>query len=473
MYHLCTTATYPAIYHKRKILDIRLNIKDFPSVGVTGFEPATTRPPDVYSNRTELRPDSFGKKEQNPSLWDCKYSIFFKNKHISAGFFSIFAEMKRFSRLLLTFSAALASACGGSSGPVLSDFTTEIYTPAYASGFDIRGNGNNASTLVSIRNPWQGGTNVEQHLLILRDDAKAPADFAGQVVKAPVRHVVCMSSSHVAMFDAIGQAKRISGVSGIDYISNPYVREHRLCGEVRDVGYDTNLNFELLAAMRPDLMLLYGVTGENTIVTGKLRELGIPYIYIGDYMEESPLGKAEWLVAVAEIAGMRERGEEVFREIPLRYDSLKTLAAKAEQKPVVMLNTPYGDSWLMAPPSSYVARLIADAGGQYVYTQDTGNQSRPIDTEEAYRLAEMSDCWINVGSAASLRELAEIVPKFMDTRPVREGRVYNNNRRTNPSGGNDYWESGVIHPDLILQDLIRIFHPELTDAEPTYYRKLN
>ena len=188
--------------------------------------------------------------------------------------------MKRFSRLLLTFSAALASACGGSSGPVLSDFTTEIYTPAYASGFDIRGNGNNASTLVSIRNPWQGGTNVEQHLLILRDDAKAPADFAGQVVKAPVRHVVCMSSSHVAMFDAIGQAKRISGVSGIDYISNPYVREHRLCGEVRDVGYDTNLNFELLAAMRPDLMLLYGVTGENTIVTGKLRELGIPYIYI-------------------------------------------------------------------------------------------------------------------------------------------------------------------------------------------------
>ena len=79
--------------------------------------------------------------------------------------------MKRFSRLLLTFSAALASACGGSSGPVLTDFTTEIYTPAYASGFDIRGNGNNASTLVSIRNPWQGGTNVEQHLLILRDDA--------------------------------------------------------------------------------------------------------------------------------------------------------------------------------------------------------------------------------------------------------------------------------------------------------------
>ena len=136
--------------------------------------------------------------------------------------------------------------------------------------------------------------------MCIRDSAKAPADFAGQAVKAPVRHVVCMSSSHVAMFDAIGQVRRVSGVSGIDYISNPYVREHRLCGEVRDVGYDTNLNFELLAAMRPDLMLLYGVTGENTVVTGKLRELGIPYVYIGDYVEESPLGKAEWLVLAAE-----------------------------------------------------------------------------------------------------------------------------------------------------------------------------
>ena len=118
-------------------------------------------------------------------------------------------------------------------------------------------------------------------------------------VKAPVRRVVCMSSSHVAMFDAVGQVRRVAGVSGIDYISNPDVRKHRLCGEVRDVGYDTNLDFELLAAMCPDIILLYGVTGENTVITGKLRELNIPYIYIGDYVEESPLGKAEWLVVAA------------------------------------------------------------------------------------------------------------------------------------------------------------------------------
>ena len=470
MYHLCTTAAFQTIYHKRKILDIRLNIKDFPSVGVTGFEPATTRPPDVYSNRTELRPDSFGKKEQNPSLWDCKYSIFFKNKHISAGFFSIFAEMKRFSRLLLTISAALASACGGSSGPVLSDFTTEIYTPAYASGFDIRGNGNNASTLVSIRNPWQGGTNVEQHLLILRDDAKAPADFAGQVVKAPVRHVVCMSSSHVAMFDAIGQAKRISGVSGIDYISNPYVREHRLCGEVRDVGYDTNLNFELLAAMRPDLMLLYGVTGENTIVTGKLRELGIPYIYIGDYMEESPLGKAEWLVLAAELCDLRAAGADTLQRIARDYQALKAHPAPDAPRPKVMLNTPYRDTWFLPSSQSYMIRLIEDAGGEYVYTKNDSDTSVAVDMEEAYLLANAADFWLNVGPCNTLAELTAQNPKFSGIPVVRSRNVYNNNRRQTPAGGSDFWESGVVRPDLVLRDLRTIF---LGDSVPTcYYKRL-
>ena len=375
--------------------------------------------------------------------------------------------MKKLLYILLSAILAAATACHPRSAVSLGDFDISLYAPAYSSGFEIFGaEGMKSKTYA----PWQGAEGEETQLFIARNGEQAPADFPGQVLDGDARRIVCMSSTYIAMLDALGEPQRVVGVSGIDYISNPYVASHK--EQIGDVGYDGNMNYERLLSLSPDIVLLFGVSGASAMEP-KLRELGIPYAYMGEYLEQSPLGKAEWLVAVAEIAGMRERGEEVFREIPLRYDSLKTLAAKAERKPVVMLNTPYGDSWLMAPPSSYVARLIADAGGQYVYTQDTGNQSRPIDTEEAYRLAEMSDCWINVGSAASLKELAEIVPKFMDTRPVREGRVYNNNRRTNPSGGNDYWESGVIHPDLILQDLIRIFHPELTDAEPTYYRKLN
>ena len=324
--------------------------------------------------------------------------------------------MKRFALLIAVLTGLLASGCGGSATRSAADFTVEIYTPEYASGFDIRGRDKDAATLVTVRNPWQGAGNVEQHLLILREGAKAPAGLDAQVVKAPVRHVVCMSSSHVAMFDALGEVRRISGVSGIDYISNTYVNEHRYCGEVRDVGYDTNLNFELLASMRPDLVLLYGVTGENTVVTGKLRELGIPYIYVGDYMEESPLGKAEWLMVAAELCNVRDKGAETFRGIAARYNALKTRIAGAARspRPKVMLNTPYRDTWFMPSSRSFMVRLIEDAGGEYVYTKNDSDTSVAVDLEEAYLLASAADTWINVGPCNTLAELTAQNPKFAD-----------------------------------------------------------
>ena len=378
--------------------------------------------------------------------------------------------MKRFPPLIPLLLALLGTACGGSASYTPADFTTEVYTPAYASGFDIRGTERNAATLVTVRTPWQGGSGVEQHLLVLREGIEPPAGFDGQIVKAPVRHVVCMSSSHVAMFDAIGQIRRVCGVSGIDYISNAYVNEHRCCGEVLDVGYDTNLNFELLAAMRPDLMLLYGVTGENTIVTGKLRELGIPYIYIGDYMEESPLGKAEWLVLAAELCDLRAAGADTLQRIARDYQALKAHPAPDAPRPKVMLNTPYRDTWFLPSSQSYMIRLIEDAGGEYVYTKNDSDTSVAVDMEEAYLLANAADFWLNVGPCNTLAELTAQNPKFSGIPVVRSRNVYNNNRRQTPAGGSDFWESGVVRPDLVLRDLRTIF---LGDSVPTcYYKRL-
>lgn len=205
----------------------------------------------------------------------------------------------------------------------------------------------------------------------------------------------------------------------------------------------------------------------------RLRELGIPFAYIGEYLEESPLGKAEWLVAVAELAGEREAGETLFRAIPERYEALRERAAAAAgPQPKVMINTPYGDSWFMASTRSYLARLIADSGGDYIYRRNTSNRSLPIDLEEAYLLTAEADVWLNVGNIPTLGELRTRYPKFADVRCVRQGAVYNCDRRITPAGGNDYWESGVVRPDLVLRDLIRIFHPELVSEDFYYYRQV-
>lgn len=376
--------------------------------------------------------------------------------------------MKRFALLTLALAAALVSGCSGSAEHSLSDFTTSVYTPSYASGFDIRGTEKDASTLITVRNPWQGGNQVEQHLILLRGKAQAPENGELQAVKAPVRRVVCMSSSHIALFDATGQVDRVVGVSGLDYIANPRIRQRAQQGEVRDVGYDTNLNFELLAALQPDLVLLYGISGENTTITGKLRELGIPYLYIGDYVEESPLGKAEWLVAAAELCDRREAGADTLRRIASRYNAIKTRLDPADARPKVMLNTPYRDTWFMPSTRSYMVRLIEDAGGSYVYTKNHSNASVAVDLEEAYLLAHEADFWINVGACNSLGELTAQNPKFADVPAVVDRCVWNNNRRQTPGGGSDFWESGVVRPDVILRDLRTIL---CGGSDSTYYYK--
>lgn len=281
-----------------------------------------------------------------------------------------------------------------------------------------------------------------------------------------------MSSTHIAMLDVIGQTARVVGVSGMDFISNDAVRSRR--DSIGDVGYDGNVNYELLLSLQPDIILLYGTNGASGMEP-KLKELGIPYVYIGEYLEDSALGKAEWIVAVAEIVGKRNEGIKAFSAIPERYNAIREKAAnclKHSSRPKVMINLPYGDSWFMAPTGSYLVRLIEDAGGDYIYKKNNSNESRPIDLEEAFMLVSASDKWINVGQTRSLDELRKNYPKFAATKPVLSGEVYNTTGRVAANGANDYWERGVVEPDVVLRDMVMIFHPELADSDLVYYEKL-
>ena len=352
----------------------------------------------------------------------------------------------------------------------LSDFSEPLYTPSEASGFSITGKDGSQSSLITVSNPWQGADSVASRLFIARAGDEAPLAFPGQVLDGEADRIAVTSSTHVAMLDALGAADRIVAVSGIDYINNSDVQRRR--DDIADIGYEGNFDYEALLASDPDIVLLYGVNGASSM-EGKLRELEIPYVYIGDYVEESPLGKAEWMVPIAEIIGEREKGAETYDAIAARYNALKKrVADTAVDAPSVMLNVPYGDSWFMPSADSYMARLIRDAGADYIYRKNTGNTSMPIDLEEAYTLASQADFWLNTDRMESLSTLAEKCPKFKDTRALRNGYVYNNTRRANSAGGNDFYESAVVNPDILLRDLAAIFHPELSSDTLVDYKKL-
>lgn len=373
------------------------------------------------------------------------------------------------SLYFLLLLPVLLCGCRGANSTTAA-FDTDVYTPTEARGFSIKKSGQGESTLLTVSSPWQDAGDASYQLLVLRDGQSTPDGYDGAVVNGEARRIVAMSSTQVAMLEALGVADRLVGVSGIDFITTPSVRDRR--DSIADVGYDTNIDYERLLMARPDLVLLYGVNGSNAMEP-KLREMGIPYIYIGEYVEQSPLGKAEWLVALGELTGRRDKAIELYRSVSERYNTIKEKAAGLP-RPRVMINAPYGDSWLMPSPDNYAARLIRDAGGQYVLADRKGsNATFPIDMEEAYLLASDADVWLNTGNASTREEFAAEVPRFVDTKPFVSGRLYNNTARRTPGGGNDFYETAVVEPDVLLADLVSILHPDaLPDHRLKYYMEI-
>lgn len=367
--------------------------------------------------------------------------------------------------IFLIVTLCMCGGCARQESATVNDFSLTSYTPSHASGFEIRED-SNGNRLICVTRPWQG-VDVPMQTLAILDRGEARS-FDGQYITGAAQRVVCMSSSHVAMLDAIDRVECVVGVSGKQYIMNPAVA---MSDQVKDVGYDSSLNYELLVMLKPDVVLLYGVSAEDSVVTAKLRELKIPYLYLGDYTEQSPLGKAEWLVLMAEIVGCREHGEEVFGDIVERYNDIRNSIKPDNRRPKVMFNAPYQDVWYMPSDDSYMVRLIEDAGAEYIYKgRNLTGGSTGISLEEAYMLVSESDIWLNVGQCQTLGELAGVAPHFMATDVVRAGRVYNNDKRRTPAGGSDFWESAIVHPDVVLSDLVGIFSEG--DDELYYHRRL-
>ena len=349
----------------------------------------------------------------------------------------------------------------------LPDEADTLYVPRYARGFELYGLGQ--SSLLRVTNPWQGARDVEKWVFLSKNGERPPKGFNGTVVEVPVRRAICMSSSHVAFCDALGAADVVCGVSGGRFITNPVIRKKLEEGAIQDVGTDQNVNYELVAALKPDVLLTYGLAGESSVVTDKMREMEGRVVYLGEYVENHPLGKAEWVVAVGEMLGRREQAMTLFDSVAQRYEQVRALAQNVAEKPRVMLNAPWRDSWFVPGDRSYMVRLIEDAGGEYVCRGEDTEQSRPISTEAAFVAINDADVWLGPGAVTTLDELLVENPRFAEVPPVRNGRVYNNNLRRTPEGGSDFWESGTVFPDIVLADMIRIFHPELLPEHELFY----
>jgi iron complex transport system substrate-binding protein len=343
----------------------------------------------------------------------------------------------------------------------------------YASGFQIVKQNN--ITVLEIFNPWQRAKDVSiKYKLVKYDFKKEKNDAFTNYIKVPVKKIVCLSTTHIAFIDALGCTDKIVAISGADLVSNPKIRSKFKTKEIYDVGYEQGLNYELLIRLKPDVVFAYGIGSDVSGYITKLNELGIPVVLVGEYLEAHPLAKAEWIKFFAEFFEKQQFAQIRFDSIVENYNKLKELAANGKVKPLVMSGLPWSGAWFVSGGKSYAAKLVEDAGGEFLWKSIDSHESLPMDLETVFQKSAQTDFWLNTGSAKTLKDILNVDARLSNLKPFKEGKIYNNNARLTETGGNDYWESGVINPDVILKDLIVILHPGLLPGyKPVYYKKLN
>lgn len=359
------------------------------------------------------------------------------------------------------------SSCG--SDRIVDDKPGITGSNEYAKLFSLSDSGNYVR--LDIFSPWQGADDIVISYYLSENISSIPSDIKeSRKIKLPIDKCICLSTTHIAMIDAVGSLESIIGVSGTNYVSNTGLRERIEKGYVKDVGYDSNLNTELITTLDPDIVFVYGIGPESAGYISKLETVNIPALYICDYLEVHPLAKTEWIKLFGLLFGAEEGVNTLFTEVRNNYESIRdSIQTTITNTPGVMLGLPYKDNWFISPGNSYISTMIEDAGGEYIWADHKSDKSMPLSIESVFREALRSEYWLNIGNLTTSKELLAFDRRFAGLPPVQSGNLYNNVARLSRNGGNDYWESGAIRPDLILMDIASILHPDIIQNHELYY----
>ncbi len=345
---------------------------------------------------------------------------------------------------------------------------------SYAKGFDI--SDFPGYRQVEVKNPWQKSHgNSFTYILSSHPELLSDSLHSKTIIKTPVNKVVVFSTTHIGFLAALGMSSSIVGVSGKDFINDSIVRSSLENKNCLDIGFAPNIDFESILLLQPDLVFLYGLDPSVTSLVSRLEEAGIKSVLVSEFLEEHPLGKAEWIRFFSAFFEMETLGDSIYSEVERNYQARKTEISEMNLlKPSVLVGLPWKDTWFMAGGKSFAAKFIEDAGGQYLWSNNENTDYIPLDLESVFQKAIHADIWINTGTAENCDEILAVDQRFQHVPAFQNGKVFNNNLRVNATGGNDFWESGAVRPDLVLSDMICIFHSPAGEREMKlyYYRNL-
>lgn len=340
--------------------------------------------------------------------------------------------------------------------------------PEYAKGFKIREVGGYKE--IEVQQPFPDAKASFKYLLVPKDMDTPAHDADVEVIQIPIEKIICTSTSHIALLDLLGATHTLAGFPTTDLISSPTARVRIDSGLVADLGVDKEMNLELLFSLHPDMVMGYSITGDM-LKLSKIKELGIPVVINGEYMEEHPLGRAEWIKFMAAFFGKEVLADSIFDNIKNEYESSKALIKNPVTRPTVMSGILYGDAWFLPGGKNYAARIFEDAGYRYLWEEDSNTGFLKLSFESVYATAKDADFWIGVGSFESRKEMEGAEKRYVLFESFKKSSIYTYDARKGAKGGSEYFESGYSRPDLILKDLIKISNPDLLPGYSLYFHK--
>jgi len=343
----------------------------------------------------------------------------------------------------LLFATLIFTSCQEKSSPDQQPLVKNLY----ASKFQISEN------QLAVLEPWPGATRSKNYALDTHP-----------------KKVIVTSTTHLPYLEMLGVGDRLVGFPGTSYISSQYFREKVDSGAIKDIGNDGNLNLELIIGLKPDVVIAFDMGNESTTLD-KIEESGIPVIYNADFLETSALGRAEWIRFFGALFNQQHKADSIFNHIANSYESLKNRAQSVKSKPTVFSGVMYGDAWFLPGGENSSAAFYDDAGAQYIWRKDSTSGWLEISFESVFDKAHDADYWLGISTFNSKQELVNQDIRYGAFDAFKKDKIYSYHKRINPTGGYDYFESGYARPDLVLADMIHIFHPEISPDYQTYYFK--
>lgn len=372
--------------------------------------------------------------------------------------------MKLLPILLLLFLSACQGNINDSSVASRADDRIQ-----YASGLSIVPY--DSYTVVTVKDPWPNATKSYRYVLA-KELSSIPDSLRNlTTVKVPVQKIIVTSTTHIPSLEMLGVEKSLIGFPNTDYISSEKIRSMIDAGQVRNLGSNQSMNVEAVIDLETDVLVGYGIDNSNPTLE-KLERGGVKILLNGDWNEQTPLGKAEWIKFFGTLFDLDAKADSIFSSIEKEYLDAKKIASNANSKPTVMAGSIFENRWYMPQGNSWGAIIIEDAGGLYIWADSKGTGSLSLPTETVLEQAGDADIWIGP-EMGNLHEMEKANPHYKLFKAFKNGNVYNFTSRKGRTGGVVYYELGPNRPDIVLKDVIKILHPELLPGyEPFFFQKL-